>query len=85
LEDLLRRYEGVFTMLVGLPMVQRHSHQIRLLPGTTPVNMRAYRYAHLQKEDLESQCADMLHQGVIRPSSSVFSVPVLLMKKHDGS
>jgi hypothetical protein len=85
LEDLLRRYEGVFAMLVGLPTVRPRSHQIWLLSGTTPVNVRAYRYAHLQKEDLESQCADMLHQGVIRPSSSAFSAPVLLVKKHNGS
>jgi hypothetical protein len=40
------------------------SHQIWLLPGTSPVVVRPYRYVHLQKE-LESQCADMLHQGVI--------------------
>jgi hypothetical protein len=44
-----------------------------------------YRYAHLQKEELESQCANMLHQGVIRPSSSAFLTLVLLVKKHDGS
>jgi hypothetical protein len=84
LEDLLRRYEGVFAMLVGLPTVRPRSHQIRLLSGTTSVNVRAYCYAHLQKEDLESQCVDMLHQGVIRPSSS-FSSLVLLVKKHDES
>jgi hypothetical protein len=47
--------------------------------------MQPYRYAHLQKEGLESQCADILHQGVIRPSSSTFSAPVLLVKKYNES
>jgi hypothetical protein len=51
----------------------------------TPVVVRPYRYAHIQKEELELQCTDILHQGVIRVSSSVFSAPVLLLKKQDGS
>jgi hypothetical protein len=39
----------------------------------------------LQKEELERQCVVMLTQGVIRPSSSAFSAPVLLIKKADDS
>jgi hypothetical protein len=34
---------------------------------------------------LEKQCAEMLASCVIRPSSSVFSAPVLLVKKADDS
>jgi hypothetical protein len=49
------------------------------------VAVRPYRYAHLQKEELEHQCAVMLTQGVIRPSSSAFSALVLLVKKVDDS
>jgi hypothetical protein len=64
--------------------VRPRSHQIRLLPGTTSVAVQPYHYAHLQKE-LESQCVDMLHQGVIRPSSLSCSASVLLVKKHNGS
>jgi hypothetical protein len=36
------------------------------------------------KDELERECHDMLKQG-IRPSSSAFSSPVLLVKKHDGT
>jgi hypothetical protein len=48
------------------------------------VAVQPYHYAHLQKEP-ESQCADMLHQGVIRPSLLSCSASVMLVKKHDGS
>jgi len=47
--------------------------------------MRSYRYPQLQKDELEKQCATMLAQGIIRPSSSPFSAPVLLVKKQDRS
>ncbi|KAG8076705.1 hypothetical protein GUJ93_ZPchr0006g45341 [Zizania palustris] len=50
-----------------------------------PVVVRPYRYAHAQKEELEKQCCEMLQSGVIRPSTSAFSAPVLLVKKSDGS
>jgi hypothetical protein len=45
--------------------------------------LQPYRYAHL-KEELERQCAVMLTQGIIRPSSSAFSAPVLHSVFHIG-
>jgi hypothetical protein len=47
--------------------------------------VRPYRYAHAQKTELERQCTDMLHQGVIRHNSSLFSTPALLIRKSDDS
>ena len=44
-----------------------------------------YRYPQIQKDELEAQCTTMLEQGIIRPSTSPFSAPVLLVKKQDGS
>jgi hypothetical protein len=35
----------------------------------------------LLKDEVERQCTDILAQGMIRPSSSPFSAPVLLVKK----
>jgi hypothetical protein len=51
-----------------------------LLPGTALVAIRLYRYRQLQKDELERQCAAMLAQGIIRLSTFLFSVPVLLVK-----
>ena len=60
-------------------------HRIHLLPGTSPVAVRPYRYPQLLKDEIERQCADMLRQGIIRPSTSAFSSPVLLVRKKDGT
>jgi hypothetical protein len=85
LDDLLLRFEGLFTEPTGLPPVHPRSHRIRLLPGTTPVAVRPYRYAYMQKEELERQCQEMLRQGVIWPRSLAFSAPVLQVKKADDA
>jgi len=47
--------------------------------------VRPYRYPATHKDELERQCAMMLAQGLIRRSSSAFSLPILLVKKADGS
>jgi hypothetical protein len=49
------------------------------------VAVRPYRYPQLLKDEVERQCADMLAQGIIRPSSSPFSAPVLLVRKADST
>jgi hypothetical protein len=50
-----------------------------------PVAVHPYRYPQLQKDELERQCAAMLAQGIIWPSTSPFSASVLLVKKADAS
>ena len=82
---LLSEFADIFTEPRGLPPPRRHDHRIHLLPDTVPVAVHPYRYPQLLKDELEKQCADMLAQGIIRPSTSPFSSPVLLVKKADGS
>jgi hypothetical protein len=52
---------------------------------TASTVVRPYRYPKLIKDELEKQCQDMLTLGIIRPSTSAYSSPVLLVKKQDGS
>jgi hypothetical protein len=85
LDRLLDQFGSIFEEPRGLLPARPYDHRIHLLPGTTPVAVRPYRYPHLQKDELERQCAEMLGQGIIRPSTSPFSAPVLLVRKTDKS
>lgn len=62
---------------------EEHRTSYSLEEGTDPVNVRHYRYAYHQKE-MEKLMDEMLTSGVIRPSTSPYSSPILLVKKKDG-
>jgi len=82
---LLHTYQKVFQNPSGLPPPRSHDHQIPLQEGTTPVKVKPYRYPHSQKEQIEKMVHEMLEQGIIKPSNSPFSSPIILVKKKDGS
>jgi hypothetical protein len=56
-----------------------------MVPGTSPVAVRPYRYPQLLKDEIESQCKAMLDLGIIRASTLPFSSLVLLVRKRDGT
>jgi hypothetical protein len=69
----------------ALPPTRDFDHRIALKEGAGHVNVRAYRYAHFQKNEIERQVSEMLKSGLISPSNSPFSPPILLVKKKDGT
>jgi hypothetical protein len=85
LQRLLEQFNTLFEPPTFLPPVRHTDHQIPLLEGSNPVNVRPYRYPHFQKREIEAQIEEMLRQGVIQPSCSAFSSPVLLVRKKDGT
>lgn len=46
--------------------------------------MRPYRYSPAQKDEIERQVQELLIHGVIKPSTSPFASPVLLVKNKNG-
>ncbi|CAM8982459.1 unnamed protein product [Rhodiola kirilowii] len=84
-DQVLEEFGDVFQTPKGLPPIRGHEHSIVLNDGASPVSVCPYRYAQTQKDEIERMVREMLDVGIIRPSTSPFSSPVLLVKKKDGS
>ncbi|GKA29511.1 putative reverse transcriptase domain-containing protein [Tanacetum coccineum] len=54
------------------------------VPGAAPVTYAPYRLAPSEMRDLSVQLQELLEKGFIRPSSSQWGAPMLLVKNKDG-
>ena len=82
LKDLVRRYPDVFTDMPGETDVIQH--QIRL-SDDTPIRCKPYPLPYAMREELRSEVDTMLEMGVVRPSTSPYASPIVMVKKKDGS
>ena len=69
----------------GIPPINDHVHAIHLIPVSVLPNIRPYRYPYVQKSEIERMIIEMLEAGIIQPSQSSFSTPIVLVHKKDGS
>ena len=59
-------------------------HQIRLTDDT-PIRCKPYPLPYAMQEELRNEVDTMLEMGVVRPSTSPYASPIVIVKKKDGS
>lgn len=83
--ELLKKHCASFdSYSTVLPHTTAAAHRIET-EGSTIVRRRPYRVSFSERKVIEENVADMLKRNVIRPSSSPWSSPVVLVQKKDGT
>lgn len=82
---LLNDFRSSFSQSVSKTRVTTGKLEIRLIDPARIVQRRPYRLSIQERQLVRDKVDELLQAGVIRPSCSPFSSPVLLVKKKDGS
>jgi hypothetical protein len=84
-QGLVEEFSTLFEVPSELPPRRACDHTIPLLPGAPPVAVRQYCYKPAMKNEIEKQVQELLQSGMVRPSTSPYSSPVLLVYKKDDT
>ncbi len=83
---IMQDFQDVFPKeLPGLPPSREVDHAIELSPGVSPPCRAPYRLAPHELAELQKTLKELLNKGLIRHSTSPFGLPVLFVRKKDGS
>lgn len=82
IENICAKYSDIF-YLPGdqLTTTDIYTHTISVKPNTNPVFSKQYRLPYSQKDEVKRQINKMLEEGIIEPSKSYWSSPILLVPK----
>ena len=85
LSNVLNKYSDVFAKSdsdLGRTDIIEHAIDTQ---GNHPIYQRPYRIPEAQRKVVDAHVTDMANRGVIRPSKSPWSSPIVLVGKKDGS
>ncbi|MCO5560269.1 hypothetical protein L7F22_013880 [Adiantum nelumboides] len=88
LSNFLNQFQDVFIDNIPGELPPKRGdddHMIELIPGSSPPNKPPYRVSQAQQEEIMRQVNELVEKGMVRPSSSPFCSPVLLVQKKDGT
>ncbi|MCO5559703.1 hypothetical protein L7F22_013304 [Adiantum nelumboides] len=69
----------------GMQVNLELSNFLNQFQGSSPPNKPPYRVSQAQQEEIMRQVSELVEKGMVRPSSSPFCSPVLLVQKKDGT
>lgn len=84
LKLLLEENAEAFSFKGSIGVSQDHKHEIELLPGATPAAEPLRRRAPIQIEETRRQVRQLLDEGIIEESSSLWAAAYVLAKKKYG-
>lgn len=86
IENICAKYSDIF-YLPGdkLSTTDVYTHTISVKPNTNPIFSKQYRLPYSQKDEIKRQIDKMLEEGIIEPSKSDWSSPILLVPKKSDS
>ena len=83
---ILHKYKSVFdTTTPSIMKTNNVYHRIPIQTHRQPIQSYPYRKSAKETEVINEQVKEMLDNHIIRPSSSPWSSPVVIIKKKDGS
>lgn len=87
LSSITSQYKDVLPegdQLPNYPPARSIEHEIPIIPGSSIPNRPTYRMSPSELDDLKKEIASLLERGLIRPSTSPYGAPVILVPKKDG-
>jgi hypothetical protein len=82
LQSIISKHQVVFSTPKGLPPSHGvHDHSIPLIPDNLPPNVCPYRHPFSQKNKIEKIVQELLVADIIRPSTSPYSSPMVMVLK----
>lgn len=83
IREILLEYQDLFTNNVKQSTTRAAQHTI-ILKRNEIIKQKPYKYSPEKREVIRQEIRKMLEAGVIRPSHSPYSSPIVLVQKKDG-
>jgi hypothetical protein len=80
-QSILSKHHVVFPTPYGFSPHGFHDHSSPLVPGILPPNIHRYRHHFSQTNEIEKMVQELVNTGVIHPSTSLYSSPLVMVLK----